>query len=124
MTLVAFTRLIWHSVAETEEFYTDAHSVIGSDMELESNHVSETDLSSDEEEDNTEFNCQKNAPFQPNVHSFDEPCGLTTEITSRLNENSSPFDIFEYFWDNDLVSEIVDQTNSYVQLIKIRIQIK
>ena len=104
-------------VAETEEFYTDAHSEIGSDLELESNHVSETEPSSEDDE-NEEYDWAKNEPFHPIIQQFDEPTGLTTHITSFLNENSSPLEIFEYFWDHEMVSDIADQTNIYVDQIK------
>lgn len=60
----------------------------------------------------------KNEPFQPTVGEFDAPTGLTTEITSILNETSSPLEIFEYFWDDEMMNEIVEQTNIYVDQIK------
>ena len=99
----------------------DAHSNFGSDFEFtddeeEGDIVQESgEILSDDDEAATPLSWawNKNVSFHPNVFPFDEPTGLTEEITAKVNSESSPFDILRYFVDGEMMDSNCKQFNTY-----------
>jgi len=101
-----------HSVG-SEDIFMDAMSEAGSDFELELEEAEE-----EEDLDEHTFNWEKNKSFFPNVQPFMGETGLTPYILSKLSDNTSPLDIFEFFWDDEMIEEIIHQSNLYVTQIQ------
>jgi len=114
----------------------DAQSNFGSDFEMSEDEgdddrhpavVNESgDIFSYEEElspiappaATTQWMWSKNINFQPQLYDFDERAGLKPEVLAALSGDLSPLKIWMYFIDDEMMSEICHQTNSYVAQIQ------
>jgi len=64
------------------------------------------------------FQWKKNEAFEPAVQPFTGDNGLTMYFLNQIGDEASLLDIFQYFWDDPLMEEIVNQSNLYVSQIQ------